>query len=188
MNLGKSGIRVLGVAESYKTDTSVLCGVVMRGDDRIDGFGFETATVGGLDMTDSIVDLYRDLEREDIHAILISGLAPSWYNIVDLDTVNERTGLPVVCVTYEESEGLEGAIKREFKGEEAERRLDLYRHQKERERIHLSTGKYVFVRPVGLENTQADRLVDRFTTHGKKPEPIRIARLAARAADGWRHA
>ena len=52
MHSGKPGLRVLGIAESYRGRhdegaVSRLAGVVMRRDLRIDGFGTDEATVGG---------------------------------------------------------------------------------------------------------------------------------------------
>lgn len=175
----------MGVAESYRGETSVLGGVVMRGDGRIDGFGFESMTVGGLDSTDAVKDLWDGLGRDDLHAVLVSGLALAWYNVLDLDDVHSQVGLPVVSVTYEESPGLTEAIEREFSGEELEKRLELYRRQEERERVRLRTGEVIYLRSVGLGAGEAVDLVDRFTTHGGKPEPLRLAGLAARAVSSY---
>ncbi|MCA9450353.1 MAG: DUF99 family protein, partial [Candidatus Omnitrophica bacterium] len=49
MHIAKKGLRTLGIAESFSgSPESVLAGVVMRKDLRIDGFRFTTATVGGM--------------------------------------------------------------------------------------------------------------------------------------------
>ena len=52
----KDGVRVVGVAESFekKDKFSYVAGVIMRGDLKIDGFGFCTPEVGGLDATEKI--------------------------------------------------------------------------------------------------------------------------------------
>jgi endonuclease V-like protein UPF0215 family len=44
----------------------------------------------------------------------------------------------------------------------------------------------VFVRNVGVDDAEADRVVEGFTPEGGRPEPVRVARLAARACDGIR--
>ncbi|PSQ33541.1 DUF99 domain-containing protein, partial [Halobacteriales archaeon SW_12_69_24] len=41
----------------------------------------------------------------------------------------------------------------------------------------------VFVRAVGCEEDEAADVVRAFTPEGGRPEPLRVARLAARAAD-----
>jgi Uncharacterized conserved protein len=59
MHLGKKGIRILGIAESFSSrERSLIAGVVMRKDLRIDGCAFGTVTVGGLDATDCIIDTF----------------------------------------------------------------------------------------------------------------------------------
>ena len=98
----KRGVRVLGVAESFEKDQSysVLAGVVMRGDLRIDGFSVCTPTIGGHDSTDELVSMFIHLNRKDIRAWMLGGSVISWFNIVDIISLYERTGTPVICVSY----------------------------------------------------------------------------------------
>lgn len=182
MTLDKEGIRVLGVAESYRGETSVLAGLVMRGDLRIDGAAFSEVTVGGLDATRGVLEIWKTLDRSDVHALLLSGCVIAWFNVIDLEEVREETGAPVVCVTYEESEGLEDDIRRHFDGEEAERRLEAYRGLGERSAVELDTGYEAYVRAVGVDLDETKRLLDGFTVDGRRPEPLRVAGLAARGA------
>lgn len=184
LDLGKSGYRVLGCAESHRGregDTGVFSGVVMRADARVEAVEFSPVTVGGLDATDALVDLWSTT-GDDVQAVVVSGLAVAWYNVVDLGQLRRETGRPVVSVTYEDSEGLGSSLEREFAGEALERRLELYRRQSDREPVELSTGETVYVRGEGLENADARELLDDLTTHGKKPEPVRVASLAAHGA------
>lgn len=182
MNLEKEGVRVLGVAESYRGESSVLAGLVMRGDLRIDGAAFTEITVGGTDATDGVLDLWDALNRDDVHAVLLSGCVIAWFNVVDLERVRDETGIPVVCVTYEESDGLEDDISRHFDGEDADKRLELYRGLGGRTAVELDTGYEAYVRAAGLDEEEASRLVNRFTVDGRRPEPLRVARIAAHGA------
>ena len=65
----KGGIRVLGIAESFKkTSTcSTLAGIVMRRDLIIDGIVFGNAPMEGNDSTQNILSMYRSLKRNDIN-------------------------------------------------------------------------------------------------------------------------
>jgi endonuclease V-like protein UPF0215 family len=110
----KSGTRALGVAESYQGDASTFAGAVVRASRVADGFSFTSCTVGGLDSTAAVVDCYQQLDREDVQYVLVSGIAPAWFNIVDLHAVHDAVSRPVLSVSFEESEGLEAAIRREF--------------------------------------------------------------------------
>jgi len=179
MQLQKKGVRVLGIAESFASrKTSVLAGVVMRRDGRIDGFGFTGVTVGGMDATDAVLSLYNDMDRRDINAVMLSGCVIAWYNIIDPAEIAEKTTLPVVVVTYEDSEGLEGDLQQHFPGDS--RRLDCYRRLGSREELSLHTGHTIYIRSYGIDTREAARLCDLFTLDGKIPEPLRVARLCAR--------
>jgi endonuclease V-like protein UPF0215 family len=108
LHLNKPGLRVLGVAESFvrTSTTSILAGVVMRADLCVDGLTYGRATVGGDDATEAVLNLYRQLDRTDVNALLLSGVAISWFNIIDLNEVWGGIQQPVICLTYEESPGL----------------------------------------------------------------------------------
>ena len=179
----KKGIRVLGIAESFvpKEDReSLLAGVVMRKDRVIDGFAFARTKVGGDDSTAKIVSLCRGLGRNDVNAIMLSGAVISFYNIVDLERVHSETGLPLVCLTYKESEGLEDNIRKHFPDSNA-RKLARYRKLGRRSGVQLKTGKKVFVRALGIEEEDLRLFLDAFSLEGKYPEPVRVAGLLAAA-------
>ncbi len=171
---------MLGVAESFrKSDTKgVVAGIVMRGDIRIDGTGVCRPTVGGTDSTDELISMYHRLRRSDIRAWMLGGSAISWFNIIDLISLHERTGVPVACVTYHASEGIEKYL-REYFPSEWEKRLAVLERAGERTLVPLRSGYSVYINNIGMSLEKAQRLVDLFTLDGRVPEPIRVARLLA---------
>ena len=180
----KKGFRALGIAECFKKGPgrrSILAGVVMRADGLVDGFSFSTATVGGLDATEAVLRLYERLRRKDVNIIMLNGCVISWFNVVDLHEISERTGRPLICVTYEPSPGLEPYFKQYFP-EDWQERLAIYERNGQRKEVRLRTGHVVFIRAIGLDEEDALRVLNRFTLHGSIPEPLRLARLLARAA------
>jgi endonuclease V-like protein UPF0215 family len=183
-SLQKKAIRALGIAESYRLgrmgDKAVLAGVVMRSDLIIDGIGMGYATVGGDDATEAIIGLYEGLHRNDINVLLLGGAIISFYNIVDVDKVAEACGRPVVALSYRPSKGIEEAIKRRFP-EDWRRKLELYERLGRRRRVLLKTGKAIYARASGLDVSDLKPLLDKFVFQGAVPEPIRVARLVARA-------
>jgi endonuclease V-like protein UPF0215 family len=181
----KSGVRALGVAESYRGDTSTLAGVVVRADRTVDGLEFDTCTVGGTDVTPTICSLFERLDRDDIQYLFVAGIALAWYNIVDLDRLATETGLPVLSVSFEDSEGLTAAIESEFEDSEAQSRLETYHAQPERRAVDLN-GDTVYCRSLGLDDAEATEALRAFTPEGGRPEPLRVARLAARGVEGFR--
>ncbi|HEV2137323.1 MAG TPA: DUF99 family protein [Nitrososphaerales archaeon] len=182
LHLNKPGIRALGVAESFRKGrkSSVLAGVVMRSDFIVDGVAIGKTSVGGDDATASIGSLNRGLKRNDINLILVSGAILSLYNIVDVDELSRRSRLPVVCLTYKETSGIEGSIRRHFP-DTAETKLKAYRRLGRRTGVLLKSGHKVYVRMSGLELSTLKPVLDAFTLQGSIPEPIRVAKLVARA-------
>ena len=181
LHLNKPALRVLGIAESFvrSSPISILAGVVMRADLRVDGLAYARANVGGDDATEAVLNLYRQLDRTDVNALLLSGLAISWFNIIDLKEISERIQTPVICLTYEESPGLEDYIREYFP--QPEEKLHRYAASGERTSVLLKTGFEVYVRAFGTTIEETRILLDKFTRDGRVPEPVRVARLAARA-------
>jgi len=180
----KQGVRALGVAESYRETRSTLAGVVTRPSRVVDGFVFGSCTVGGTDATEAITALYRRLDREDIQYLFVAGIAPAWYNILDLHRLHEETGLPVLCITFEESDGLEEPIREAFDESEAAKRIEIYRSLPDRRPVSIPDGT-LFCRSVGIDHEQAATVIQGFTPEGGRPEPLRVARLAARAGNQY---
>lgn len=180
------GGRVLGIAESHSSGSqSTIAGAVLRLDRALDGLAFSTISHGGSDSTARIAALFERLGREDVQALLLAGVAPAWFNLVDLVALAERVGCPVVAVSFEASAGLEPALREQFSGGALDERLAVYRRLPERRRVEVN-DEALFVRSVGCDETTATDLVRRHTPEGGRPEPLRVARLAARAADAFR--
>jgi hypothetical protein len=183
MHLPKKGLRAFGIAESYTgRERSILAGVVMRKDLRIDGFSFGSVTVGGTDATGEIIRMVRELKRSDLNFIMLSGCVIAWFNVMDPEEIAGSTGLPVVCVTYEDSEGLAADIRHHFPGDSA--RVMAYEKLGDRQPVDLRTGQKIFIRNWGISGEDAAVLCNDFIFDGKIPEPLRVARLCARRISG----
>ena len=160
LHLEKQGIRGLAIAESFSQTSkkSVLSGIVMSTDLVIDGFVFGHSTVGGDDATDAILSMYEKLDRPDVSFLLISGI--------------------VIGVTYEESQGIEDAIKHHFP-DSYETKLAEYSKLGSREKITLHTSHNLYIRNEGCTVLEATQLLDKITLQGSMPEPLRITQLLA---------
>ncbi|MFC7140833.1 DUF99 family protein [Halosimplex aquaticum] len=178
----KPGVRALGVAESYRGQHSTLAGAVVRASRVVDGFAFDTCAVGGTDASETVASLVDSLDREDVRYVLLAGIAPAWFNLFDLPAIRECVDRPVLSVSFEESEGLESALRDAFDGDALDERLAVYRRQPDRRPVTVG-DETVYVRAAGLDGDEAADVVRAFTPEGGRPEPLRVARLAARAAD-----
>ena len=180
LHLEKQGLRGLAIAESFSQTSkkSVLSGIVMSTDLIIDGFAMGYSTVGGDDATETILSVYEKLDRPDVSFLLISGIVISLYNIVDVKKISEKIGLPVIGVTYEDSKGIEDAIKRHFP-KSYDSKLAKYSKLGTREKITLRTSYDLYIRNEGCTVSEATHLLDKLTLQGSVPEPLRISQLLA---------
>jgi len=177
----KPGRRALGIAASDGDRTSSLAGAVVRASRVVDGFVFGRCTVGGQDATRAVCDLVDRLDRPDVRYLLVAGIAPAWFNVVDLHDIADRAGVPALSVSFEASPGLEPAIRDAFEDPATVRpRLETYRAQPDRHEQSVN-GETVYVRSVGVDADEAAEVVRAYTPTGGRPEPLRVARLAARA-------
>lgn len=182
LHLEKKGLRGLAIAESFHQNSvkSILSGLVMRRDFVIDGFVFGTATLDGDDATESILKMYDELNRPDISYVLISGLIISLYNIVDIKKIHEKLQIPIIGVTYNESEGIDSAIKHHFPNS-YESKIKQYHKLGNREKITLHTSSDIFVRRQGCDLHEVKHLLNELTIQGSFPEPLRVAQLLAKS-------
>lgn len=178
----RPGVRAVGVAESTPPDAdhSVLGGAVVRADRVVDGATLGTCTVGGTDATAAVGDLVAGLERPDARHVLVAGVAVAWYNVIDIGVLHDRLERPVISVSFEDSSGLETAIREGVP--DPEPRLRTYRRLPERHPVELGDGRHrVFVRAAGCPPDRAAAVVRAHTPEGGRPEPVRVAREVARA-------
>ncbi|MHB1908974.1 MAG: endonuclease dU [Nitrososphaerales archaeon] len=184
LHLEKKGIRALGIAESFSRsdEFSTLAGVVMRSDLVIDGFALGSLQVSGSDASDSILALFKSLDRNDINALLLSGSVLSLYNIVDVDKLHEELAIPVIAISFRKSKAnLTANIRSRFEKKNAEEKIRLLRKVGKASEINLETGYRIFIRAAGISDTLAKKFLDKFTLQGAVPEPIRVARLFAKS-------
>ncbi len=176
----KKGVRVLGVAESFEKSESrsIMAGVVMRGDMRIDGFSVCTPTIGGRNSTDELVSMFNRLKRKDIRAWMLGGSVVSWFNIVDISALHEDTDTPVICVSYHPSEGIEKYLK-EYFPDDWKTRLEILERAGDRRVVQLKTGYSLHLSVAGVGVSRAKNLLDKMTIDGRIPEPVRVARTIA---------
>ena len=175
----KKGIRVLAIAESFQKQDrkSILAGIVMRRDLVVDGLTYSDTLVGGNDGTNKVLSMIDSLGRTDINCVLLGGLIISLFNIISGKYINEITGIPVIAISYKRSSGLKNSIH----GMAENQKIKEYLKLEERKPLTLWTGKTISVRHWGLEFSDASNLLNSLVIQGAKPEPLRLAALAARA-------
>ncbi|MUW15707.1 DUF99 family protein, partial [Halorubrum sp. CBA1125] len=147
-----------------------------------------------------VIALFDALDREDVRHVACAGVAPAWFNLLDLRRLHETLDRPVYAVSYERSPGLEPALREAFDGDALARRLATYRSLPPRVRVGSvepdasdrtpssrsaaddSRETPRFVRAVGIADGRAADAVRALTRAGfRRSEPLRIAAIAASA-------
>lgn len=122
--------------------------------------------------------------------VAVAGIAPAWFNLLELSRLRDAVGRPVYAVSYEESPGLEPALREAFDGEALARRLDTYRSLPPRVRVERDesnstasdASEPLFVRAVGIDADETAAAVRGLVREGfRRSEPLRIAAIAASA-------
>lgn len=141
---------------------------------------FSWITVDGLDATDRVLDaLATRVARVD--AVLSDSVPIAGFNMIDARAIEDETGVPTVFVLPEmpDAEGVAKALRKHFP--DWRRRLEILDAAGRPETRRLGEGE-VHIESVGIGAEDALRLLERVTVFGKVPEPIRLARMAAREA------
>src|SRR6185295_14818919 len=101
----------------------------------------------------------------------------SLFNILSGKDINEEIKIPVIAISYRRSPGLKGSIH----GTDEQEKIKDYLKLEDRRPLTLWTGKTIYVRQWGIEFSDTSNLLNSLVIQGAKPEPLRLAALAARA-------
>ncbi len=141
---------------------------------RLDGVLRSKVRRDGTNATDRIARLFEETRfREHTRLLLLQGIAVAGFNVVDLDTLHGRVGIPVLVVARRmpRLEAMRAALRSVPGGA---RKWSLI----ERAGPMEALGG-VFVQRRGLSREQAGRALAATTLHGNLPEPLRLAHLIA---------
>jgi endonuclease V-like protein UPF0215 family len=160
---------------SHRGDVAII-GAVFNGA-RLEGVIRGKVRRDGANATSSIARLIeRSRFRPSLQAVLLQGVTVAGFNVVDLDALSARLGLPVVavCRRKPDLDRIHRALLTAVPG--GKRKWSLIARLG-RARRHRD----VYVQPAGLDWDRAAALVDRFAFNSNLPEPLRTAHLIAAA-------
>jgi hypothetical protein len=102
------------------------------------------------------------------------------YNIIDIKKIHESLKIPIIGVTYHDSEGIEDSIEHHFP-DSYKSKIKNYQKLGIRVKITLHTSSEVFVRKEGCTTDEVKYLLNELTLQGSFPEPLRVAQLLAKS-------
>ncbi len=174
----KREIRVLGIDDApfkKEVDKKVLVvGIVYRGGNYLDGVISDYVTVDGDDATDKLIALIkRTKHRGQLQMIMLKGLAVGGFNVIDIHKLWHKTKLPVLVVMKrlprwgEFFSAMINAPNCREKAILVEKAGDITR------------ANHLYIQSAGLTKKQAFEVLKICCTHGKIPEPLRVAHIIA---------
>jgi hypothetical protein len=115
--------------------------------------------------------------HDQLHAIMLDGVALGGFNVVDVKTLHKETGIPVITITRDEPDLdlMMQTLKRKFK--DWERRWRLIEDNK----LYKIRTKHnpIYVTCEGLDIREAKEIIELSIIRGVVPEPLRVAHIIA---------
>ena len=131
----------------------------------------------GLDAAEQLVQLVKQSKFfENVHLIMLQGIALGGFNVVDVYQLHGQLALPVLVVSRRQPDmdAIRDALLERVS--DGERKWALI------ERLGpMEPVADVYVQRVGLTLKQAATVIKQFTIEGNIPEPLRTAHLIAGA-------
>ncbi len=175
-------MRVLAVDDGpfrFGDEAALLVGLVVRGTGYLEAVLTTTVSLEELDATEVIAGLVEGCrQRGQLKAVLLDGLTFAGFNVVDIEALHRRTGIPVVTAVDKspDHDSILKALKGRFPDwEERWRRLS----GPETHRIELPDGAALTCHLAGISEGDARQLLRVTTLRGHLPEALRMADLVA---------
>ena len=160
-------------ARSHRGDVMVV-GAVFAGT-RLDGVLSGRVRRDGANATRVLAELVEGSRfRSHLQAVLLQGIALAGFNVIDIEALHARLGLPVLAIVRKRPDlaAIRRALLTRVPG--GRRKWALI----ERAGPMESLGG-LWVQRAGMEAVEAQGLIARLSLHSDIPEPLRTAHLIA---------
>jgi len=175
----KEEIRVIGIDDSpFERDNPLdlevmVVGTIYRGGKFLDGLVSTYVERDGDDATVKLIGMINNCKfKPQLQAILLDGIAVAGFNVININALNEKTGLPVVVVVSEnpDFEKLDEALKSLGMGNKAELVGKMMKPVKIND---------VYAQFVGMDEDEARELLQICSPRSNVPEALRVAHIIA---------
>jgi len=180
----KDQIRIIGFDDgpfSRNRKRCILIGCVMRSHVQIDGILRTYIKIDGLDATQKISERVINSKFRDVRIIMLDGITFGGFNIVNIKTLYELTGIPVIALNRKmpDLEKFMNAMKKlpdyEVRAKAVKDAGKIYSVKIETRGIK---GK-IYYQKHGISKKDAEKVIKLSIYTSLFPEPVRIAHLIA---------
>ncbi len=177
----KEQIRAIGIDDApfeFSDDDVLVIGTVIRAPNYLEGVLSTRIEIDGTDATEKLVEMVNGSKFKDqAKVIFIDGAAFGGFNLVDLEELNKKTGIPCISVSRKrpDFERIKKAMKKHFEKWEKK-----FKQIKKGKIYEIETlDKPIYIQKVGSDIRTVRRLLETFTLLGRIPEPIRLSHIIA---------
>ena len=189
----KKEIRIIGWDDApftFRNRKTLLIGVVCRGGGWLDGMLATSIDVDGHDATEKIAGAVKGSGHHDqLRVIMLNGITFGGFNIVDMQALHRKTGLPVLAIIRSRP-NLESIKKALKKFKDSGKRWGLIEKAGRvgeiniKSRVIREKNKSVYYQKVGVGKKTAEEIIRVSCTRSLVPEPLRVAHLIASGLKG----
>ena len=180
----KPEIRVVGIDdgpfEPHAGGTVLLVGAIFRGGYWLEGVLNARVQKDGLDATQRIIEMInKSRHKGQLRVAMMEGVTVAGFNVVDIQEVFKRTGLPVIVASRKRPDMAK--VKKALKNLPGwRRRWMMLRSAGKIYQVKIrSDTKPLYIQVAGISRSDAERVVKLTCTRALIPEPLRVAHLIA---------
>jgi endonuclease V-like protein UPF0215 family len=180
----KKEIRIIGWDDSsfekgLKPQKVHLVGAIIRGGDYLDGVLSTEVNYDELDATDKISEaINKSRHKGQLRVIMTDGISFAGFNLVDIQELSKKTGLPVIVIQRKKPD-----IKEFLNAQKRFQDFEMRRKIVEKSGKFHRFGK-VWFQFSGLSEKECQEILSLSSKHSIVPEPIRIAHIIATGLSG----
>jgi endonuclease V-like protein UPF0215 family len=159
----------------FGDEATLVVGLVVRGKGYLEGAYSTTVSVDALDATERLVALVEGSKQlPQLKAVMLDGLTMAGFNVVDIEAMHRRTGVPVLTVVDKvpDLQSIRDALEGRFPDWEERFRLI---SAPVTHLIDLPDGGPLTCHVAGMDVEDARELIRVTTLRGHLPEALRMA-------------
>ncbi len=185
MRVIKREIRIVGFDDGpfipRSEGKAPVVGVVFRGGDFLDGVYKIDVKIDGMDATDVLIKIINQSKhKEQLRVIMLNGITIGGFNIINISTLYEKTGLPVIAINRKmpNLKNIKTALQN---FDDFEERWKCVEEAGKIHKMKIEKNKNIYYQFKGLKQTEAESIIRLSCTRSLIPEPLRVAHLIASA-------
>ena len=177
----KLNLRVLAIEDGSfsKTDRYCLVVGVVATCSSVERVLLARIRIDGTDSTKAVISLAN--RSKSVGLIMLPSVSLAGFNVIDPHELHKKLKVPIVVANPERPHlvAVRGALKRHFP--DWKRRVRVFNLMGPPDALRVPREGTLYFYAVGVSATRTRTLLRNLTRSGKRPEPLRIARIIARA-------